>query len=131
MRILFVFFALSFMQIQTLPIDSNEIILNSSDSIKNNLFRHVKASEKNGVYDVTGEIRSNKKEFYYIVEDGHNELITEKRQKVKASPSKWSKFSFEVTLKKESMPKNGTVILYLFEKNSQGKQLHIFPIVLD
>ncbi|WP_313800618.1 Gmad2 immunoglobulin-like domain-containing protein [Cytobacillus sp.] len=126
MRILFIFFVLSFMQIQTLHTDSNENV-----PIKNELFRHVKASEKNGVYEVKGEIRSNKKEFYYIVEDGHNELITEKRQKVNTTSSKWSKFSFEVVLPKESMPKNGTVILYLFEKDSQGKQLHISPIVLD
>ncbi|WP_102271857.1 Gmad2 immunoglobulin-like domain-containing protein [Cytobacillus massiliigabonensis] len=130
MRMLFVFTVISLLQVQPFHIDNQDFIQHSSDSIKRELFRSVEATGKNGVYKVTGEIRSNKREFYYIVEDGHNELITETRQKVNTNNSQWSKFSFTFTLRKENIPENGTVTLYLFDKNREGKKLHIYPFVL-
>ena len=132
MRMLFVFFALSFMQVHSINlVDSQEFFPYANDSIKNDVFRNVEASENNGVYEVTGEIRSNNSEFYYIAEDGHNELITETKQKVmNPGHSKWSKFSFKLTLQKEMIPENGTVTLYLFVKNNEGKKLQIYPLVL-
>lgn len=130
MRMLFVFIAISLMQVQPIHTDYQNLLLHSNDPTKSEHFRNVDVTGKNNIYVVTGEIRSNIGEFYYIVEDGHNELITETEQKVNVSQSQWSKFSFKLTLQKEKIPENGTVTLYLFVKNSEGKRLQIYPFVL-
>ena len=130
MRMLLVSIIISLMYVQPFHADSKELSQIAGDSIKSDVFRKVEASGKNGVYEIKGEIRSNKKEFYYIVEDGHNELIPEKKQTVNTSHSQWSKFSFKLTLQKDDIPENGTIILYLFEKNTKNQKSNTYPIVL-
>ncbi|WP_056683476.1 Gmad2 immunoglobulin-like domain-containing protein [Cytobacillus solani] len=130
MRMLLVSIIISLMHVQPFHADSKEFPQIAGDSIKSDVFRKVEASGENGVFEVTGEIRSNKKEFYYIVEDGHNELISEKKQNVNTSHSQWAKFSFKLILQKEDIPENGTIILYLFEKNDKNQKSNTYPIVL-
>jgi hypothetical protein len=94
------------------------------------IFRNVEVVGENGEYVVTGETRTKTGEFSYIVEDGHNELIFEKRKKVLTNYPKWSKFKIKIVIPQKNIPMNGTVTMYLFEKRNDGK-IHAYPIELE
>lgn len=103
-----------------------------TELFENNVaFQNLKAIGENGEFVVTGETRPANGEYFYIVEDGHNELITAKKQTAERLFPTWSKFKIEVNIPKEKLPQNGTVILYLFERNNDGKMLNILPVVLS
>lgn len=100
---------------------------------KNNpIFRHVKVSGRDGDYLVKGEVRPIKGFFYYIVEDGHREFISETRVVARKAYPNWSSFSIKVTIPTSTLPDNGTVAMYLYEKERKsGEMIHVFPLVLQ
>lgn len=98
-------------------------------AMANELFRKVQVSGEGGSYVVIGEARSKVGEFYYVVEDGHNILVPEKRKKV--TENEWSNFKIEIRIPKEDFPDNGTIILYLYNRNADGKMVNDLPIILE
>ncbi|AGK52696.1 Gmad2 immunoglobulin-like domain-containing protein [Bacillus sp. 1NLA3E] len=100
---------------------------------KNNpIFRHVKVSGRDGTYVVKGEARTTKGYFYYVVEDGHREFISETRVVSRKAFPKWSRFEIKVTIPANVLPDNGTVAMYLFEKEKKsGELIHVFPVILQ
>lgn len=99
---------------------------------KNAAFQNIFVTGENGKYVITGETRSANGEFFFTVEDGHNEWITGKKKTVSEVYPTWSKFKIEVSVPIEKLPKkNGSVILYLFERSSDGKMLNTLPVELN
>ncbi|MBS4188843.1 intracellular proteinase inhibitor [Bacillus sp. FJAT-49705] len=107
------------------PIESNERLQD------NEVFRMVKVRKENMKYKITGEFRLKKGEFFYVVEDGHDELIPATKKKVEPSFPNWSKFEMEIHIPKEKLPNNGTLILYFFEENNENQRIHTLPIILE
>jgi len=91
-------------------------------------FKDVQVNKTNGKYIVTGKSKLKKGVFYYSVENGHNEVVTE--QKVKVNNLNWTSFKLSFSPKEQS-PKNGVLLLNLYEKNRSGEVIDNFPIVVD
>lgn len=80
------------------------------------IFMDVRTVGKGGNYKVTGKARPHSGEFFYTVEDGHSQLIPETRLSSGASFPEWSEFEIPVTVAPAKLPKNGALILNLYEK---------------
>ncbi|MBY0121059.1 Gmad2 immunoglobulin-like domain-containing protein [Bacillus sp. S/N-304-OC-R1] len=94
-------------------------------------FQNIEVSGNKGRYTVTGEARPESGEFYYLVEDGHNEFISEKKQTTKKHFPEWSPFTININIQEESFPNSGTIILYLYERNKEGKMINALPVTLE
>lgn len=98
----------------------------------NPVFQNVKVSGKNGIYTVTGEARPTAGDFYYTVEDGHNQYVEETKVKHTSKFPNWNDFKLEINIDKDKLPTNATLILNLYEKSSEdGSIIHTFPVVLQ
>ena len=85
-------------------------------------------SGNKGTYTVTGQVKVRKGEFFYTVEDGHNEFIAE--TKVKSSSISQNGFSFKLNLSIpiEKLPENGVLIMNLYEKSESGEIVIAFQL---
>ncbi|MEH7343585.1 intracellular proteinase inhibitor [Bacillus sp. JJ1532] len=118
---------------------AEEMINNSLVSYKemeeaakeNEAFRTIQVSGEKGSYTVTGEARSKSGESFYIVEDGHTEFISEKKQETKEKFPSWSKIKIEINITEEDFPVSGTIILYLYERNKEGQMINELPVILE
>ena len=101
--------------------------LNNNVYKENPVIRNVHAEGQNGRYLIMGETKAG--DYYYTVEDGHNQYIPEKQFRNREQG--WSSFNIQLKLSKTSLPKNGTLILHLYQRN-QNKTIHnSYPVVLD
>lgn len=89
------------------------------------MFQHVKVEGGGGHYTISGETERGDGKYFYLVEDGHDELVKEKPLLIKHS------FKIKIDIPSSKLPQNGTVILNLYERNSLGKPVHSYPIVLE
>lgn len=89
----------------------------NDNAAENESFRDVKVT-KDGEdsYTVTGQARVFEGVVHYVVEDGHNELLTGQVLAAKGAPE-WSSFTISFQVKKAEP--NSTLILYLFEKSAK------------
>ncbi|MDQ0268774.1 BsuPI-related putative proteinase inhibitor [Cytobacillus purgationiresistens] len=90
----------------------------------NQSFSDMRVSGHDGEYTVVGRHHS-KQPFYYTVEDGHHQLISEKLHS-----SDKEDFAINILLKQEKLPENGSIIAYFYEK-SNGKMVNTFPVLLE
>lgn len=98
----------------------------------NAIFRNITTSGSSGVYTITGEARPHNGTFFYVVEDGHHVFVPETAVMLNRSFPGWSEFTIEVEVAKKRLPDNGTLIIYLYEKGPQNKEMQfVFPIVLE
>jgi hypothetical protein len=98
---------------------------------KSDVFRGIEVKGQNGVYVVTGEARP-KESFYYVVEDGHNELVNETEVKSSTKYPNWSNFELKINIPRGSLPENGTVSIYFYEKDSKtGEMVNVLPVILE
>ncbi|MGJ7910306.1 Gmad2 immunoglobulin-like domain-containing protein [Neobacillus sp. LXY-1] len=95
------------------------------------VFRLVKVTGTTGNYQITGELNPASKEFFYTVEDGHNELVKEERVLLKGKEEKWRPFSLKIQIPREKLPGNGSLILHLYEKDKSGEIQNSFPMLLE
>lgn len=100
---------------------------------KNNLsFRKVRISGKQGNYMIKGEVKSDQSFFYYSVEDGHYVLMPEQRIKRIGRYPGWSKFKIKVSIAKERLPDNGTLVLHFYNKIEPDNMItNVYPIILE
>lgn len=98
---------------------------------ENTAFRGVKVSGTNGEYVVTGEARSESGIFFYSVEDGHLQFIKERLVHLEAKKGEWEPFTVKVRISKDILPRNGTLILDLYERGLNGKISNIYPAILE
>lgn len=94
-------------------------------------FKDLAVSGKSGIYTVKGQTNVKKGEFFYTVEDGHNEYMAETQVKVSAGDSAWTSFELAIHIPTEKLPGNGTLILNLYEKSESGQILDSLPLVLE
>ncbi|WP_082693052.1 Gmad2 immunoglobulin-like domain-containing protein [Bacillus sp. FJAT-29814] len=99
-------------------------------SEQNPVFRHVQVSGADGTYVASGEAKAAKGIFYYTVEDGHNEYIQEQRVRTQGG-EKWERFTINVKVAPEAVPKNGTLLLNLYQKNEKGEITNLYPVILE
>nr|WP_315363684.1 hypothetical protein [Cytobacillus firmus] len=66
---------------------------------------------------------------WYTVEDGHNELQSEKS--IVASSNDWKSFRIKISLPSENIPENRTVVLHLYEKDEDGDIMNSYPVILE
>jgi hypothetical protein len=93
---------------------------------ENPTFYQIKTEGSGGHYVVTG--KTHAVAFYYTVEDGHNEYGDEKQIKMlENNPS----FRLEIQIPVEKLPRKGSLILYLYERNQENKMVHSYPVVLE
>lgn len=122
-------------RVNDLPLKKNQQLKSSANLIvqkENPIFQNVKVTGKNGNYIVKVEVRPHQRNFYYSVEDGHNILVPENRLESKSKYPAWSKFSFRVSVPKDSLPDNGTIVLNLYEKSNQDDlMLYVYPVILE
>ncbi|OLS36509.1 BsuPI-related putative proteinase inhibitor [Bacillus sp. MRMR6] len=98
---------------------------------ENPVFRMVKASGNNGKYVITGKTMTKDGLVLYSVEDGHEELLKEQQLQVAGSEDEWRKLKLEINIPKDKLPKNGTLILKLYERNDKGQEQNVYPLVLE
>jgi hypothetical protein len=72
----------------------------------------VKSEGKDGTYKVTGTTEGKVEKLYYLVEDGHNELVEETEVVVKDNA-----FTVDIKLEKTKLPSNGAVTFFVYTKN--------------
>ncbi len=97
----------------------------------NEVFHNLKVSGTKGDYAISGKVKKQHKRLYYVVEDGHVEIVKESMIKVTGAKQEWEEFNIDIHIPKERLPHNATLILYLYEKNNEGKKVNINPLVLE
>ncbi|WP_409274375.1 BsuPI-related putative proteinase inhibitor [Neobacillus sp. SCS-31] len=95
------------------------------------IFRDVRAQGANGSYKVTGKARPYSGEFFYTVEDGHSQHIPETRISSGASFPKWAEFEIPITVPAGKLPKNGALILNLYEKKGGSISGQPLAVILE
>jgi hypothetical protein len=98
---------------------------------ENPAFRQVKVEGNKGNYIVTGETRVSKGFFFYSVENGHVEYINEKQVVTMKGGADWHTFQIQIHLLEETLPKNGSLLLNLYQKSKTGEIIHSYPLVLE
>jgi hypothetical protein len=118
---------------QTDTNESNTGTNNSeTDNESNKAFRSIKAVGENGEYTITGEARVFEAVFMYAVEDGHNELIKETPFYANEGAPAWSAFELKISIPKEKLPKNGTLIAYIYERSAKdGSIVNSYYVPLE
>lgn len=91
---------------------------------ENQVFKNINVQGSKGIYTITGRANTKNK-LLYTVEDGHNELISNQV----VTKEKDSTFTIHVEIPEQSLPKNGTLILYLIEEAANYDQP--YPIELE
>src|SRR5690606_24654388 len=95
------------------------------------IFQNINVEGTRGNYVITGEGRPLKEEFYYTVEDGHNEFVTETMVKTDQRYPNWSTFKIEVHIPEEKLPSNASLILHLYERSDKDSIIHSYPVLLE
>lgn len=101
--------------------------LNNNAYKENPMIRNVHAEGENGSYTVMGETKAGN--YYYTVEDGHNQFTPEKQ--FRNHGQGWSSFKIHLKLSKTSLPKNGTLILHLYQRDQNKTIQNSHPVVLE
>jgi hypothetical protein len=96
---------------------------------ENQAFHHVSKGGLGGNYQIKGE--TNSKVFFYTVEDGHRQIIKEQRVIVENPNSQWIPFSIQLKILEKELPKNGSLIMNLYNRGSDGEIKDHYPILLD
>ncbi|WP_077617254.1 BsuPI-related putative proteinase inhibitor [Bacillus sinesaloumensis] len=103
-------------------IESNTLQTEQSFTIPeegNTAFRKVQVLGENGEYTVSGEVRVFEASFFYAVEDGHDYVIPETVQMASEGAPSWAPFEIKISIPKEKLPKNGALILHLYERSAK------------
>lgn len=98
---------------------------------ENPVFKGVQAEGSKGNYKIIGEARPIIGRFYYTVEDGHNELISETEVVTDLKYPQWKPFVIGVAISTDNLPQNGSVILNLYERSKDGTIIHAYPVLLE
>jgi hypothetical protein len=95
------------------------------------LFKVIKVEGSNGSYKISGEARPINGKFYYTVEDGHNELVSQTAVSIASVFPKWKGFSISLSIPENKLPANGSLVLNLYEISKDGSIVHTYPVLLE
>ena len=86
----------------------------------------ISVSGNNGRYLISGKALPSNEKLYYVVEDGHDQLVTMTEAEVKDGA-----FKIELRLAKNQLPDSGTLTLILFTQEENGKTGNETPVTLE
>ncbi|WP_053365544.1 BsuPI-related putative proteinase inhibitor [Bacillus sp. FJAT-27245] len=95
------------------------------------IFMDVGAEGKNGSYKVTGKARPHSGEFFYTVEDGHSQLVPETKISSGTSYPEWAEFEIPITVQTGKLPKNGALVLNLYERKGGSITGQPLAVILE
>jgi hypothetical protein len=98
---------------------------------ENPIIRNVKVNIEEGSMLVSGKARPTTGELYYVVEDGHQEWVTETKIKLDSVHPDWGDFSFKLNLPEDNNIDSLPFILYIYEKDVKGNIIHPYPKLLN
>ncbi len=132
------------MSVNDISIESNPFIEEIEFSIEkekeesgeiiegNDAFRNINVTGSNGNYTVTGEARVFEAQFMYFVEDGHSILIDPTPVMAEQGAPSWGKFEFPIEIEQEQLPKNGTLLLVIYEESAKdGSSVNELVVPLE
>lgn len=93
--------------------------------------RNVKVHGTGGRYVVTGQARPTKGNYFYTVEDGHNLLVEERLLLKKGERPRWTPFKIKVIIMPKMLPRNGTIVLYAYQRDTHGRIAQGYSIPLE
>ncbi|MCM3667441.1 BsuPI-related putative proteinase inhibitor [Mesobacillus maritimus] len=96
----------------------------------NPMFKDITVQGEKGDYYVKGLTRTVEGKFYYTVEDGHNQQVTETKMKINKSEKQWKDFAINLSIPTEKLPRNGSLILHLYERKGM-EIINSYPVVLE
>jgi hypothetical protein len=98
---------------------------------ENEAFRITEVSGENGTYVVKGEARVFEGTFQYAVTEGHFYYMTETVQLAQGAPE-WAPFEITVEIEEDKLPKNGKVMMELYEESAEdGSMTNLLFVTLD
>jgi hypothetical protein len=98
---------------------------------ENPIIKNVKVNIEEGSMVVSGKARPTSGELYYVVEDGHQEWVTETKIKLDSVHPNWGDFSFKLILPEDNDIDSLPFILYIYEKDDKGNIIHAYPKLLN
>ncbi|WML43351.1 intracellular proteinase inhibitor [Neobacillus sp. PS3-40] len=116
-----------------IPFHSIDVVMTNRviPTENNAAFRHIHVHGNKGVYLITGETNLISRVVFYSVEDGHVEFIHEKKLSVKKKSQKWTSFKIRMEIPNSKLPRNGSLILNLYERTSKGVTVHPYSVILE
>lgn len=94
-------------------------------------FKNIVVDGGSGNYKVRGDAHIGKDYFYYSVEDGHTQFIEETKIQTGKAFGNAYPFVITISIPKEKLPKNGTLIMNLYTKSEKGEIQQSHPVVLE
>lgn len=99
--------------------------------LENNAFRQIQVTGQDGEYTVTGEGRVFEATMNYAVSDGHVYYLEDFYMLPEGAPS-WAPFTLNISIPKDELPVNGTVMLELFEYSAKdGSPINVLFVPLE
>jgi hypothetical protein len=98
---------------------------------ENPIIKNVRVNKEEGSMVVSGQARPTTGELFYVVEDGHQEWVTETKIKLDSVHPTWGDFSFRLNLPEDNNINPLPFILYIYEKDKSGNIIHAYPKLLD
>jgi hypothetical protein len=98
---------------------------------EDSLFKNIVVDGGSGQYKVRGDAHLGKDTFFYSVEDGHTQLIGETKVQTGKAFGDAYPFVISVSIPKDKLPTNRTLIMNLYTKSEKGEILHSHPVVLE
>jgi len=121
-------------QINGKEIPANSISAEGKVTVPNEnvAFRNIKVEGSNGEYKVIGEARVFEASFFYAVENGHDYVIDETVFTTQEGAPEWSTFELNISIPSDKIPKNGTLLLQLFERSAKdGEIVNLYTTPLE
>ncbi|WP_059172990.1 BsuPI-related putative proteinase inhibitor [Bacillus sp. FJAT-27445] len=103
----------------------------ASEPGEQTIFTEVKTEGTNGSYKVTGKARPRSGEFFYTVEDGHSQLVPETKVPSGKAYPEWGQFEVKINIPPGKLPKNGVLILNLYEKKGSSISGEPMAVILE
>lgn len=97
---------------------------------ENPIIRNVKVNKAEGSIVVSGKARPTTGDLYYVVEDGHQEWVSETKIKLDSKHPTWGDFTFKLNLPEDKNIDPLPFILYIYEKDVKGNIIHAYPKLL-
>jgi hypothetical protein len=97
---------------------------------ENPIIKNVKVNKDEGSMVVSGQARPTTGSLFYVVEDGHQEWVSETKIKLDSKHPSWGDFSFELNLPEDNNVDPLPFILYIYEKDNKGSIIHAYPKLL-
>lgn len=115
---------------ENLKVEETLILQSGMGDMKNNSFRNLHVTGRDGKYKVSGEARVFEAAFSYTVTDGHDVFIENHEQTAQGAPA-WAPFSFDINISEDDLPINGTLMVELFyfsPKDGEKTDLLALPL---